>query len=352
MRARRQIGSGIRALALGCALALAAAAPAVAATPAASQASNARALSTTDSGNALPLGHYHYQWQRCSPGCADLAGATAPSLPISPGDIGATYRSLVTPFSALESPTAAPTPSNAVTVQPRPPVKVVSPVVTGTASSGSTLSGSPGIYSDPTGGGLPTIATAWYRCPGPAAPPSGCVFIAANTGSITLGAADVGSYIHYVVVASAFGQTVVDTVRGPVTGPPVANPPATKPPAARPSRLRPFPVIVVAGRLSGGITRITNFTVKGPRGARVAVRCSGKRGCPFRRARTRTIPRSRRLRIPALQRLYGVGAVLEIRVTKGRTIGKYTRLRFRPLAAPARLDRCLMPGARKPSRCS
>lgn len=346
MTARRHIRLGIAALALGCAAALAAAGPAAAATPTASQSSVGRALTTTNSGTSFAV-EYHYQWQRCSGTCINVAGATASTMALTPRDIGGTFQAQVVAHGAGEIVLATDY-SNQVTVQPRPPVKVVPPVVTGTPSSGSTLTGTPGYYTDPTGG-VPTIATAWYRCPAASTPVSaGCTAIALNSGSVTLGPADAGSYIHYVVVASAFGQTVVDTVRGPVAG----APPATKPPVARPSKLRPFPVIVVAGRLSGRITRITNFTVKGPRGARVAVTCSGKRGCPFRRARTRTIPKGRRLRIPALQRLYGTGAVLEIRVTKGRTIGKYTRLRFRPLAAPARLDRCLMPGARKPSRCS
>jgi hypothetical protein len=46
------------------------------------------------------------------------------------------------------------------------------------------------------------------------------------------------------------------------------------------------------------------------------------------------------------------GVRLEVFVTKRGMIGKYTRFRIRRGKAPARLDRCLVPGVKKPVRCS
>ena len=46
--------------------------------------------------------------------------------------------------------------------------------------------------------------------------------------------------------------------------------------APAPKLLRPFPVIVLTGSERGRITAITSFTVRGPRGALVPARCSGR----------------------------------------------------------------------------
>ena len=81
----------------------------------------------------------------------------------------------------------------------------------------------------------------------------------------------------------------------------------------------------------------------------MTVTCRG-RGCPFRRAR-RTIRRRAGLRIKGLERLLRSGTVITIVVRKGNTIGKYTRLRIRRGAPPARIDRCVRPGAARPSAC-
>jgi Domain of unknown function (DUF1906) len=38
---------------------------------------------------------YSYRWQRCTPGCANIAHATAPSYKLTPGDVGSTVRVVV-----------------------------------------------------------------------------------------------------------------------------------------------------------------------------------------------------------------------------------------------------------------
>lgn len=131
--------------------------------------------------------------------------------------------------------------------------------------------------------------------------------------------------------------------------PPAGEDPPAPPPEAAPSKLSPFPVVVVAGRQGERSTKVSELSVRGPRKARVVVRCLGKR-CPLRRTDA-TIPRSKRLRVRKAQRVYRAGLVLEIRVTGADRVGKYTRVRFRGGRTPARTDACLQPGASKPSAC-
>jgi len=131
--------------------------------------------------------------------------------------------------------------------------------------------------------------------------------------------------------------------------PPAGEDPPAPPPEAAPSKLSPFPVVVVAGRQGERSTKVSELSVRGPRKARVVVRCLGKR-CPLRRTAA-AIPQSKRLRVRKAQRVYRAGLVLEIRVTGADRVGKYTKVRFRGGRTPARTDACLQPGASKPSAC-
>ncbi len=108
----------------------------------------------------------------------------------------------------------------------------------------------------------------------------------------------------------------------------------------------PAPVVRIRGWLTASGARITLLTVRAPRGARIAVRCSGRR-CPVRRwARTASL-----MRVPRFQRSFPAGTRIVISVTKRGRIGKHTTIVIRRGKAPTRLDRCLMPGSRRPVRC-
>ncbi|MGH8574170.1 MAG: hypothetical protein ACREX8_16575, partial [Gammaproteobacteria bacterium] len=122
-------------------------------------------------------------------------------------------------------------------------------------------------------------------------------------------------------------------------------------PATTLRKLRPFPKVIIAGRLARGLTFISGLTIRrGPKGSTVTVTCRG-RGCP-RGGRFRgKLNRSGGLRLKRFQRIYGPGAIIEIRVTKRGAIGKFTRLKVRARSIPGRKDACLMPGSSKPARC-
>jgi hypothetical protein len=124
--------------------------------------------------------------------------------------------------------------------------------------------------------------------------------------------------------------------------------------------LSPFPIVRVIATVADGGTRFRQVSVVAPAGSKVKLRCRGRR-CPFRAvshsasvrarpnplARTSAVVRIRRLR----NRILGPGTVLQVWVTKGNRIGKYTRFRVRRHKPPRRADRCVLPGAKLPSRC-
>jgi hypothetical protein len=83
------------------------------------------------------------------------------------------------------------------------------------------------------------------------------------------------------------------------------------------------------------------MTVTAPAGAHVGVRCKGG-NCPFKHKRFTS--KGKRVTLRKLSRNFGAGTVIEVRVTKPETIGKFTRVRIRAGRRPARLDRCLRPG--------
>jgi PKD repeat protein len=133
------------------------------------------------------------------------------------------------------------------------------------------------------------------------------------------------------------------------TGPAVPGTPVLPPPAPkRPVAMRPFPIVRIAGVVlpDGALIRI--LSVRAPRGSSVRLRCRGK-GCPAAAiARTSA---TRLVRFRRFERRLRAGVRLELFVRKAGRIGKYTRFTIRRGKPPARLDRCLMPGQRRPVRC-
>jgi hypothetical protein len=165
-----------------------------------------------------------------------------------------------------------------------------------------------------------------------------------------------GTYAVALRVSDRDGEVAIVyddlIVGGP--GPPAPPPPAPPlppspppPPPAPPERLDPFPVVRVAGTVTGTGAVFTLVTVRAPRRARIVVLCRG-RGCAQERM-VRT--GRRRWRLRGLERRYRAGARLTFRVTAPGRIGKYTRVVVRRGLRPARSDRCLWPGESRPQAC-
>jgi PKD repeat protein len=130
----------------------------------------------------------------------------------------------------------------------------------------------------------------------------------------------------------------------------VGVPPAAPKGDTRLRALTPFPIVRMAGSIGKRGTKFRVLTVEVPGGSTVTVRCSGK-GCPFSKS-TRAASVTRKLRIRKLEnRLLRNGVLVKIFVTKAGTIGKYTSIKIRGGKPPKRVDRCLMPGSTKPTKC-
>ena len=148
----------------------------------------------------------------------------------------------------------------------------------------------------------------------------------------------------------------------PPPPPPAGSPPPPSDPPAAPASppgdavlaerlrlMRPFPVVRVRGFLTSRGAVLSLFTVRTPRATSIVVRCLG-RHCP-RRAWRRTARRAGVTRVNAFEGSLRAGVRLRIRVTRPGFLGKQTLIRIRRGKAPARRDRCLRPGAGRPTAC-
>jgi hypothetical protein len=153
-----------------------------------------------------------------------------------------------------------------------------------------------------------------------------------------------------LTVSDADGATRSITRQVEVSPPPVPAPAIT--PAITETELAfmsPFPVVRLSGRVLDGVTVIRRLAVKASPGALVRVRCVG-RDCPARSARRR-VSSAGFVRFHRFERSLRRGTRLAIFVRSGEQIGKYTRFVIRAGKPPLRIDRCLIPGRRRPARC-
>jgi hypothetical protein len=249
-----------------------------------------------------------------------------------------------------------------------PPYFTSPPLVTGAAVVGSTLRVAPSWTGDPT----PTATYRWGRCP---AKGSTCNVITGQTAATYIVTpADVGYRLAAEVTLANILGTLKPVPTSP-TGVVVAAPapdqpaPATAPAPApattapgsstvtisnnaassvpAPPFLRPFPVIRIRGFFARRGARITLLSVRGPRRAKVEVRCSG-RGCPVRKLSLPTAD----TRVHRFERFLRAGILLQIRVTRPGRIGAYTSFLIRSRKGPLRTDRCLLERSSKPIQCS
>jgi hypothetical protein len=158
-----------------------------------------------------------YQWQRCDQtgaNCNPIAGATGTTYTLETPDVGSTLTVAVTASNSTGSAQAS---STATAVVTGAPANTSLPTISGSATQGQTLSGTPGSWS---GYPAPTFAYQWQRCDQTGA---NCNPIAgANATTYTLGAPDTGSTVVLVIeatnsVGSAQASSTASTI---VTGPP------------------------------------------------------------------------------------------------------------------------------------
>jgi hypothetical protein len=239
------------------------------------------------------------------------------------------------------------------------------PVIVGPAFVGSTLA----VAATWTGDPFPTIKYTWGRCP----PTSTTCTVIKDEEDVqyAVTANDLGYRLAAVVeiknnagsLKVTTAPTAVVTTPPPPPPPPQQDPPPPPPPplvtnppssvsapsavkAPRPTLMRPFPVVRIRGYFASTGSRITLLSVRGPRSARISVRCVGPK-CPMS---TLSLP-SAPARLHPFERFLPAGTRLQVRVARPGRIGKYASFLIRARRAPLRADRCLLPGGSKPVRC-
>jgi PKD repeat protein len=119
---------------------------------------------------------------------------------------------------------------------------------------------------------------------------------------------------------------------------------------ARPAQfLLPFPVVRIAGRVSGRFTHISLLEVRAPSRSRIRVKCAGG-GCP--KTDLTAVARGRPTRFKKMRRSLRAGAVIQVFIRANGRIGKYTQFRIRRARPPLRRDMCLPPTIRGPAPCT
>jgi hypothetical protein len=150
-----------------------------------------------------------------------------------------------------------------------------------------------------------------------------------------------GGHLVRLLVTSANGLSSVASETINVVGP-------------RVPLMQPFPVVRIAGTETRSGVKLRLLRVQQtPAGARVTVRCRGRR-CPLRSASRVAVSRvleAASLEFRAFERSLHFGVTLEIFVSKPGEIGKYTRFEVRRGKLPTRVDMCLDPAGIKPLRC-
>ena len=144
---------------------------------------------------------FTYQWERCTPTCAPIAGATAQTYALAVADVGATIEVQVSAANA--GGTGGPVTSAATAaVTALAPVNSAVPTISGTAQQGQTLTAATGVWVN-----APTSFTyQWQRCTTTCA-----VITGATAATYVLAAADVGATIEVQVTAVNTGGTAIAT---------------------------------------------------------------------------------------------------------------------------------------------
>jgi Bacterial Ig-like domain len=150
-----------------------------------------------------------------------------------------------------------------------------------------------------------------------------------------------GAHAVRLLVTNAYGLSSVATDTINVVGP-------------RVYLMQPYPVVRIVGSETRSGVKLRLLQVQQlPAGARITVRCTGRR-CPVRSA-SRVAASSKRP-VPAVEfrvfeRTLHVGVTLEILISAPGEIGKYTRFSIRRGRLPLRVDTCLDPTGVKPVAC-
>jgi len=121
--------------------------------------------------------------------------------------------------------------------------------------------------------------------------------------------------------------------------------------------MQPFPIVRIAGAVTASGARLRLLSVQAPPGARVTIRCRGRHCATNAIVRVvRATATSARtgmslVTFPRFEVSLRAGTVLQIVVTRGTDIGKYTSFAIRSGQLPVRNDACIDPSGKRPRPC-
>jgi hypothetical protein len=221
-------------------------------------------------------------------------------------------------------------PAAAPAAAPSPPVASFTWVPTN-----PTIGQSVSLVSNSTDASSTINAFAWD--------PAGTGAFAAGGPAITTSFATAGPHVVHLRVTDGNGLSAVATQTINVGDAPL-------------SLMQPFPIVRIAGTLTGSGAMVKLLTVQAPLAAKVAVSCKGH-GCPTKPESRLATASSKSKTVAALltfthfERALRAGAVLQIRVSKVGEIGKFTSFTIRWHKLPLRSDACLRPTSSTPIAC-
>jgi hypothetical protein len=112
--------------------------------------------------------------------------------------------------------------------------------------------------------------------------------------------------------------------------------------------MSPTPLVRLSGVLTTAGARVTMFTIRAPKAAKVRITCAGtcprKSWSPAKRKKTLT-------RASTFERAFSSGTKITVSVTRKGYIGKRTQFTIRRGKAPLRTDSCLSPTSGKTQKC-
>ena len=157
---------------------------------------------------------FGYQWQRCSPGCSSIGGATSQTYALVAADVGNSVKVVVTATNSEGAVSADSSASATIAAASAgAPLNADAPGISGNAKPGETLTTSSGSWS----GSSNTYTYQWLRCSSSA---GGCSEIGSATGiTYNVGSGDAGSTIRVRVTATngSGSNTALSAATGPVS---------------------------------------------------------------------------------------------------------------------------------------
>jgi hypothetical protein len=193
------------------------------------------------------------------------------------------------------------------------------------------------LVSTSLGGSSAIVSYSWDPAGGGPFIPGGPVFTTTFTTP--------GAHVVRLLVADAHGNTGLARTTIHVS-------------AAHRRLMQPFPIVRIVGNVTSRGAKIKLLSVQAPPGARVTVRCRG-RTCGAKKLATRPVAVTRAsvktgmslLTFARFERRLQAGTVLQIVVTRGNEVGKYTSFLIRRGRLPVRNDACIEPSNPRPQPC-